>query len=268
MFNFEIEETKTLADRISMLLAGPSGAGKSHLIGTYPGKVLYLTAGGETHGVDAARKSGKNVTAISIDRDATGLLSADAALARFDAATDPEAVKKNGFALVALDGLTELEKLARASTKWKRMCETKGGGHNNFAEGPATQSILDHCLNRLRTLQFDHGLDLIVTCIIDVTETDGRTGEIEAAKPRLMGYSVAEAMIQQFGDIVIIGQMKNPEGKTGRVLQMHTDLKRISVDENKEVKKIFGITPRLQGVKEVPAYIKADLTELLKLKGR
>lgn len=269
MFNFEAEETKTLSDRLSLMIAGPSGAGKSHLIGTYPGKVLYLTAGAEVHGVDAARKSGKNVVAISLDRDASGVLSADATLARFEAATDPEAIRAAGFQLVALDGLTELEKIVRASAKWKAMCTTKGGGHDSFKEGPATITAMDHCLTRLRNLQFDLGLDIAVTCILDVTETNKQTGEIEAAKPRLQSYQVAESMIQQFGDIVIIGQMQDSTGKSGRVIQMQTELSRKSVDQDtKEVKKIFGITPRLQGVDVVPPYIKADLSSVLALKGR
>jgi hypothetical protein len=268
MFDFGAEETKTLSNRLSLMIAGPSGAGKSHLIGTYPGKVLYLTAGPEVHGVDAARKTGKNVTAIAIDRDKTGPLSADAALARFDAATDPESIRTNGFELIALDGLTELEKLVRASAKWKAICTTKGGGHDSFKEGPATIAMMDHCLTRLRNLQFDQGLDIAVTCILDVTETNKATGEIEAAKPRLQSYQVAESMIQQFGDIVIIGSMQEA-GKSGRVIQMQTDLVRKSVDlDTKEVKKIFGITPRLQGVDVVPPYIRADLSAVLNLKGR
>jgi RecA-family ATPase len=251
------------------MIAGPSGAGKSHLIGTYPGKVLYLTAGAEVHGVDAARKTGKNVTAITLDRDASGPLSADATLARFDAATDAAAVKAAGFRLIALDGLTELEKIVRATGKWKAICTTKGGGHDSFKEGPATIAMMDHCLSRLRNLQFELGLDIAVTCILDVTEVNKATGEIEAAKPRLQSYQVAESMIQQFGDIVIIGSMTNAEGKSGRVIQMQTDLVRKSVDlETKEVKKIFGITPRLQGVDTVPPYVKADLGSILNLKGR
>jgi hypothetical protein len=268
MFDFASEETTTLDNKLQLLIAGPSGAGKSHLIGTYPGKILYLTMGAETHGVSAARKSSPNLVGVAVDRTKDGALTPDQALARFDAATDPESVKANGFSLVALDSLTELEKLVRASTQWKRMCETKGGGHNNFAEGSSTQTIMDRCLQRLRNLQFDLGIDIAVTCILDVTETNRKTGEIEAAKPRLMGYSVAEAAIQQFGDVIVIGQMSKPDGTSGRVIQMQTDLVRQSVDENKEVKKIFGITPRLQGVTNVPPYIKADLKAVLELKGR
>lgn len=269
MFDFETEQTGTLEKQLSMLVAGPSGAGKSHLIGSYPGKVLYLTAGAEVHGVDAARKLGKNIIPVSLDRNSAGPLSPDDSLARFEATTDPKAVLGAGFKLIALDGLTELEKIVRGSTRWKKMCETKQGGHDQFKEGPATITIMDACLSRLRSLQFDLGLDVVVTCIIDVTETNKRTGEIEAGKPRLMSYQVAESMIQQYGDVVIIGKMTNAAGESGRVIQMQTELTRQSVDnETKEVKKIFGITPRLQGVDKVPPFIKADLGEILKMKGR
>ena len=269
MFDFATETTDTLSSRLSLLVAGPSGAGKSHLIGTYPGKVLYLTAGGEIHGVDSARKTSKNITPIAIDRDKSGPLSADDAVKRFIAVTDSASVQKAGFELVVFDGLTELEKVVRATAKWKNLCQTKDGGHNSFAEPSATLQLMDALILRLRNLQFDLGLDLVVTCILDVTETNKRTGEIESAKPRLQGYQVAESMVQQFGDIVIIGQMVNADKVSGRVLQMQGDLVRQSVDlKTQEVKKFFGITPRLAGVENVPPFIKADLSAILKLKGR
>ncbi len=63
--------------------------------------------------------------------------------------------------------------------------------------------------------------------------------------------------------------MTKADGMSGHVIQMNTDLSRVSVDEKtKEVKKIFGISPRLQGVQTTPPLIRADLKELLKLKGR
>jgi hypothetical protein len=124
-------------------------------------------------------------------------------------------------------------------------------------------------LSRLRDLQFNHGIDIAVTCMLDVTEKNARTGEIEAAKPKLQAYGIAESAIQQFGDIIIIGRMTKADGMSGHVIQMNTDLSRVSVDEKtKEVKKIFGISPRLQGVQTTPPLIRADLKELLKLKGR
>jgi predicted membrane protein len=269
MFDFDKEETTTLAERLSLLVAGPSGAGKSHLLGTHPGKTLYLTCGAEIHGIDSAKKSSKNIRAIRIDANAEGPLSPDQALARLEQALNPAAVKQVGFQFLVIDGLTELEKLVRETTKWKKYCETKNGGHDNFKETAATITLINDILSKLRNLQFDLGIDIAVTCILDVTEKNARTGEIEAAKPRLMQYGVAETLVQQFGDIIVIGQMTKPDGTTGRALQMNTELARSSVDgKTQEVKKIFGITPRLQGVVNVPAFIKADLGELLKLKGR
>jgi hypothetical protein len=127
---------------------------------------------------------------------------------------------------------------------------------------------MDQVLNKLINLQFELGIDVAVTCILDVKSTNSKTGEIEEGQPRLQGYSIAEGRIQMFGDIITIGQMQGANG-VGRVIQMHTDLTRKSVNQDtQEVKKIFGITPRLQGVANIPNFIKADLSELLKLKGR
>ncbi len=269
MFDFDSEVTTTLSDKLQLLVAGPSGAGKSHLLGTHPGKTLYLTCGAEIHGVDAAKKSAVDIRAIRIDATKDKNLTADEAMARLEATLDPASIKAAGFKFIVLDGLTELEKLVRGTTKWKKFCETKNGGHDNFKETSATLALIDGILHRLRSLQFDLGIDIAVTCILDVTEKNAKTGEIEAAKPRLQTYGVAEAAVQQFGDIVVIGQMSKPDGSTGRALQMHTELSRTSVDgATKEVKKIFGITPRLQGVSQIPPFIKADLGEVLKLKGR
>jgi hypothetical protein len=179
-----------------------------------------------------------------------------------------EAIKAGGFEFVAFDGLTELEKLVRSTKMWAAMCTTTKGGHDSFKETPATITLMDDVITRLQNLQFDLGIDIAVTCILDVKATSSKTGEITEAQPRLQGYSVAEGRIQMFGDIVTIGVMQGSNG-SGRVIQMHTELKKKSVDgETDEVKKIFGITPRLQGVAEVPNFIKADLGSILALKGR
>jgi hypothetical protein len=269
MFDFSAEQAVTIEDRLQLLIAGPSGAGKSHLIGTYPGKTLMICLGGEVHGITAARRSAKALTAVYADRDKAGnKLAPDQAMDRLKSILTPEAIKAGGFELVAFDGLTELEKLVRATKLWTGMCTTAKGAHDSFKETPATITMMDDILTRLQNLQFELNVDIAVTCILDVKSTNNKTGEITEAQPRLQGYSVAEGRIQMFGDIVTIGVMQGANG-SGRVIQMHTELKKKSVDgETDEVKKIFGITPRLQGVAEVPNFIKADLGAVLKLKGR
>jgi hypothetical protein len=269
MFDFLAEQVVTKEDRLQLLIAGPSGAGKSHLIGTYPGKTLLISLGAETHGVSAAKKSNDKLVAVYADRDKDGsCLTPEQTYTKLQAMTAPEAIKAAGFDMVAIDGLTELEKLVRSLAIWKNMCQTKNGGHDSFKETTSTITLMDSILMRLMNLQFELGTDIAVTCILDVKATNAKTGEIEEAQPRLQGYSIAEGRIQMFGDIITIGQMQGANG-VGRVIQMHTDLVRKSVNmESGEVKKIFGITPRLQGVASVPNFIKADITEVLKLKGR
>jgi len=269
VFDFAAEQAVTIEDKLQLLIAGPSGAGKSHLIGTYPGKTLLITLGAETHGAASAKKSNPNLIAVYADRDKAGaLLTPEQTTTRLLTMLDPAAIKAGGFAFVAIDGLTELEKLVRATGIWKNMCQTKSGGHDSFKETTSTITLMDQVLNKLINLQFELGIDVAVTCILDVKSTNSKTGEIEEGQPRLQGYSIAEGRIQMFGDIITIGQMQGANG-VGRVIQMHTDLTRKSVNQDtQEVKKIFGITPRLQGVANIPNFIKADLSELLKLKGR
>ncbi len=269
MFDFMAEQAQTNAHQLQLLVAGPSGGGKSHLLGTYPGKVLLIVLGAETHGISAAKKSAKNLIAVHADRTKDGLaLTPEQTMDKLMAVLDSAAIQAQGFNLVAIDGLTELEKLVRATKLWTNMCQTTKGGHDSFKETTATITLMDRILMKLINLQFEIGVDIAVTCILDVKATNPKTGEITEAQPRLQGYSIAEGRIQMFGDIITIGQMAGANG-TGRVIQMHTSLTRKSVNQDTdEVKKIFGITPRLQNVAVVPDFIKADLSEVLKLKGR
>lgn len=265
MFNFESEVLDVNEKGLFCLILGSSGAGKSHLIGTVPGKTLYLYCASERHGVASAKKSNDNIVAVCIDRDSKGQpLKPDESLKRLFAALDPESLKAAKFESVALDGLTELEKIIRGTTAWKNACLTPQGKHNNFAEPAATVEAMDKVLSQLRVVHDILGVRVLVTGIIDVTSMEDN-GAILEAKPRLSGYSVAESVCQTFGDIVMIGRMKGKNGE-GPVLQMAGEIGRESKGADGAIKKTFGFTPRLMGVKKVPEYIKADFKEVLKLK--
>jgi len=119
-------------------------------------------------------------------------------------------------------------------------------------------------LSQLRVVHDILGVRVLVTGIIDVTSVEDN-GAILEAKPRLSGYSVAESVCQTFGDIVMVGRMKGKNGE-GPVLQMAGEIGRESKGADGAIKKTFGFTPRLMGVKKVPEYIKADFKEVLKLK--
>lgn len=265
MFDFNAEASNVNEKNLFLLVLGGSGAGKSHFVGTVPGKTLYLHCSNESHGVSSAKKSNSDLVSVCIDRDGKGAdLKPDDSWKRLFAALDAESIKAAKFENIALDGLTEIEKIIRGTTAWKESCKTAQGKHNTFAESPATVEQFDRLLGRLRHLQDLLGVRILVTGIIDVTATE-ENGAILEAKPRLSGYSVAESVCQTFGDIVMIGRMKGKNG-SGPVLQMAAEIGRESKGADGQVKKTFGFTPRLQGVAKIPEYIKADGKEVLKLK--
>lgn len=261
------EASNVTTDRLFLAILGCSGSGKSHVIGTAPGKILYLYFGPERHGVTAALKSGPDIIAVSVDTKKDGSVrKPDEAYKYGLQCLDPAALKKAGIETVALDGLIELEKLVRNTTEFDDSCLTKAGKRDAFREPAETVRMMDKYMTALRVAQDSAQVHVVVTSILDVSEVE-ENGAIKVAKPRASGYAVAENMIQQFGDILCIGEI-TVKGKTGRVFQTGADLKRVSTDENKKVKRFINFNPRIQvpGHVEVPEIIKADLKEVLRLK--
>lgn len=262
------EASLVATSKLFAILLGSSGAGKSHVAGTAPGKILYLYLDSERHGVTSASKSSSDVLAVCIDRTAKGeTLKPEEAFKRGLALLEPEGLKKAKIASVVIDGLTELEKLVRSTSVFKNKCLSTAGKHNSFAEPAATVEMLDEYMRAARRAQDEAGVHIIITGIIDVQEIDDN-GAIGVAKPRLSGYSVAEAMIQQFPDILVIGKMTNAQGKSDRVFQTTADVQRISKDQNGTVKKFINFDCRLAmpAGRELPPYIKADLKAVIALK--
>jgi hypothetical protein len=260
------EQSDVKTDKLFLLVLGASGAGKSFCFGTAPGKIAYIYLNAERHGVSSARKSGNNIIPILIDIDKTGAeRKPDEAVKYGLAALNPEALKKAEITTVVVDGLTELEKLVRRTKKWQERCETASGKHNSFAEPAATVEILDQFMTALRIAQDTAGVHVVVSGILDVQEADAN-GSVTLAKPRATGYTVAESMIQQFPDILVIGEVTKRDGTSGRVFQTGGELKKVSVDEDKKVKRFINFSCRLSGVAELPTFIKADLKSVIELK--
>lgn len=263
------EVTSERTDLLFLALLGESGGGKSHVAGTAPGPVLYVHGAAESHGVTAAKKSGGNILGVCFDRTKEGTLKPDQAYRRILECLNPQAVQKAKIASIIFDGLTELEKLIRETEEFKNRCATKGGGHDTFKEVPAIIAMMEKVFVALREAQSVCGVHVVVLGILDVSEVDKNTGAIETASPRLTGYGVAVTAIQQFGDILAIGKLQKADGSVGRAFQTGALIGKVSKDETKKVKKFINFDCRLQlppGV-ELPAFIKADLKEVIKLKG-
>lgn len=254
---------------LEAVILGPSGAGKSSLLGTFGCPTLYLYSTGESHGpraaAEKAKDAGSTVLPICMDLDEAGnRLDGDAVLARVAAILSSDAVlDRYSIGAIALDGAAELETYIRSSAQWKKDCLSANGKHNSYAEGPATLALFRPIFNQLKELQRRRGMHFAVTCMLDVREY-GEHNDVVEASPRLKGFQVAEAIIQQFGDVLVVGPMKR-DGLTKHKLQFMSDITKTSKDLAGTVKRAVNFNPRLNGAK-YPNYIDADLRQVIALK--
>lgn len=252
---------------VGAIILGPSGAGKSSVLGTFGCKTLYLYTTGESHGVKAAMATGgSQIIPVCIDKD-DEQLAPDAAYRRLlDILGEKDAIKKMGVGAVVIDGASELEACVRESTAWKNECKTAQGKHNSFAEPGATLALLRPVVNALKALQRDVGVHFAMTCILDVKEV-GMYGEIETASPRLTGFSVAESLVQQFSEVLVVGRMVRDD-VTKYKFQFMTDITKASKDEAGRIKRAINFNPRVTGllITELPSTVDANLQEIIKLK--
>lgn len=271
-FDFDNAEQEGQADLVSpeleVLALAPSGGGKSSLMGTFGVKTLYLYGNGEAHGPAAARVfGGPNIVPVNWDYKGSTKLTAGQAYERLlEALTDLAQIKSKGFGAIVVDGLTELEQLVRGTKRWENLCLTDKGKHNNFAEKDATLACVRPVLDALRTAKRSLGIHYGVTCTLDVKSLSD-TGEIVESQPRLTGYGVAEGLLQQFRDIVVVGPMVKADVIAHR-LQFLAGVSKTSKDASGNVKKTINFRPRVTGVaaEKLPATLAADLSVLAKFK--
>jgi hypothetical protein len=255
---------------LEAIILGPSGAGKSYLMGSTGVPTLYLYSTGESHGPRAAaaraKECGSTVLPICMDLDEDGnRLNGDAVLARISTVLATVGLFEGlGIRAVAIDGAAELENYIRDSAAWIKLCKTKDGSHNSFAEPAATCALFRPIFNQLKDLQRTRGVHVMVSAMLDV-KAYGELNEVVEAVPRAKGFSVCEMLIQQFGDVLVIGPLKK-DGETRWRLQFMSDLSKSSVDPKlKVVKRTVNFNPRLNGVTP-PAYVDADLRAVIELK--
>jgi hypothetical protein len=256
-------------DKLFAIVLAPSGGGKSSLMGTFPGKTLYLYTSGEDHGPKAARALGGDaVIPLCVDMADGEKLSGDAAYERLLSIIEShDDIAKLGVDAIAIDGMSELEAMVRGTDKWAAMCKTSKGAHSGFEEPRATITMLRPLIDGLKSLQRKCGVHVATSLILNVTEL-GRNGEILEANPRLQGFSVAESILQQFSDVVVVGRMEKA-GKIKHKIQFLTEISKASKDEAGRMKKAMNFSPRLSGMTldKLPALVDANFAELLSLRG-
>lgn len=275
MFDFKKAIAKGKAQiknpALNLLLLGPSGAGKSGTAGTFGGPVLFFYTAGESHGPVSASAHSDGVLPIQYDKDpSTGeMLDADEAYgALLDYLDQVDKIKETGIVAVVVDGISELETIIMRTEAWDAQVEERYKGNASYA-GPVTTEMLAPVYNRLATLREELGVHTVMTGILDVKAV-GDAGEIVQATPTLNGYNVAAAVVRAFGDILIIGQMKNP--KTGTMaprIQFAAAVQRTTADfKTKEVRKILNVHNRLSGVDmtQAPRHLPADLSKIVEIK--
>lgn len=275
MFDFtKMQQSSTASlesNKLELLLMGPSGAGKSFTIGTLGVKTLYLYATRETHGPKSAQvKGGDLVVPFCIDY---GTWPGESSARQFTAEeslqllrsilTNYDFIKSSKFEAVALDGMAAMEVIIKDSKEWQKKCLTTQGKHNTFKESEASTEMLGAIVSLLKGVQRECNVHIVATSMIDVKDMDGFGGISEAA-PKLQGYGVCEAVVANFGDVLVVGRMTKGTDVKWK-FQSLMDVKKVSKDENGTIKKILNFAPRLSGA-TLPAIMDADLSQVIKLK--
>jgi hypothetical protein len=254
-------------NHLGLVILGSSGAGKSRMLGTFGVKTLYLYTSGESHGPVSAASGGSEIVPICLDRAGDKELTADQAYDRLLAVLGDDAgLKKLGIKAVAIDGASEIENIILGTTKWEQAVQIGYKGVKAYA-GPVTLAMFRPVMNALTRLQKILGIPYAMTCILNVKEL-GDGGAIADAEPSLKGYAVAVGIVQQFPDIVVLGQMSKDGRATPRI-QLGADVSRTTKDFNtKEVRKLQNFHPRLTGVNldNAPETLKPDLSRLVTFK--
>ena len=274
-FNFkrakEYAEKSMKSTLLELVVLGSQGSGKSFTIGTIGVKTLYLYGTRENHGPKAAAVKGTvNVEPLCIDfgfwkdEKKERAFTPDESLQFLTAIlTDYAYLKEQDYKAIALDGLAVLESLVKETTAWRERCKSASGKHSNFKESEASMEMIGVVINMMKAAQRELGVHIVVTGILDVKAVDG-FGGIEEAVPKLGGYGLAESLNQHFGDIVVVGKMTKG-GESKHKFQFMSDLTRVAKDEVGNIKRSMNFNPRLSGC-EVPPYLPADLSELIKFK--
>lgn len=267
-FKRAIEDAKKELNnnQVAAIVLGPSGSGKSSLLGTFGVKTLYLYTTGEDHGAKAAKVQGsENIVPLCIDYEDGQKLDADDAFHRLlDVLGESAAIKEAGFQAVSIDGATELEAIIRGTSAWKAACQTDKGKHNTFQEPAATLAMFKRVMDKLKGLQREIGIHYAMTCILDV-KVVGDDGEVLESTPRLTGYSVAEGLIQQFPDVMVVGRMSKND-KIAHRIQMLAGVSKTSKDQAGVIKRCINFTPRITGVAKLANTYEANLAKIVELK--
>lgn len=252
---------------VAAILLGPSGAGKSRACGTFGVKTLYLHTSSEAHGAASAAVGGSEILPICIDVEDGKTLSADDAYAKLlNILSAKDQIKALGVGAIALDGATEIESVIMGTTAWKQRVAAEYKGVASYA-GPVTLGLFRPILTALQALQRDLNIHYALTCILNVKEL-GESGAITNAEPKLKGFDVATGIVQQFPDVLVIGQVSDGE-RSRPAFQLGAHVHKTSKDfTTKEVRKLQNFWVRVTGadISEAPDMLAPNMSRIVEIK--
>lgn len=254
---------------LALILLGPASGGKSRAMGTMGVKTLFCYFSGETHGpASAIRADNADIIPFCVDIDENGQkIQPDLAFHDFVAfLNDTATLQELEVKAIAIDGLTELENLITSTDKWNVTVQSKYKGNESFA-GPVTVGMFRPVLDALRNAQKKLGIHYVVSCLLNIKEV-GDHGIISDASPQLAGFNVANAVLQQIPDRLIIAATETKDGVAPRI-QIGAKVGKSTKDFNtKEITKIASFRPQIQGVdiSTAPAILKPDLSKIIQYK--
>ena len=252
----ELKKTSVVKEdtsKLAALILGPSGGGKSTAIGSLGVKTMLLYTRGENHAPAAAKMyGGKNIVPICLDYVDGETLNPSQTLKRcMDILGSTEAIKAEGFKAVVIDSATELEAMIKGSQTFINMV-----GGNDFKKADVAVDMMRAIILKLIDLQREIGIHYVVTCALDVKELS-QNGEIIDAQPKLVGYRLAENLVQMFSDVIVVGAMSNGDDVQHR-FQFASGVSKQQKDKAGGIKKTVNFRPRLTSV---------DLTKVLEPHG-
>lgn len=257
-------------EELALIILGPASGGKSTAMGTMGVKTLFCYFSGETHGVAAANKAQNNpdLIPVCVDIDENGnKIAPDKAYEDFVALLeDVNQLRELGIQAVAIDGATELEHLITSTDKWNVAVQSKYKGNESFA-GPITVGMFRPILDALRKLQRELKIHYVISCLLNVKEV-GDNGILADASPQLAGFNVANGLLQQIPDRLIIAHTDTKDGVEPR-FQVGAKVGKSTKDfKTQEISKIASFRPQIQGVNlaTAPAILKPDLSKIIQYK--
>ena len=228
IFSQSIDITNTEDEVLNAIIIGQSCSGKSSSIGTLSGeKILYISAGSETHGVNNAIKHHKFLLAEGKVKESKFILvnlgvmqDLDIKTGLFDEGVievggrlpdEAQEVKLSHYlnlgnkaTTVVVDGLTAIYEVFVKSQKAQSQCVSKAGNWDMFAEYRVVGTMYNDLVEKLVSLN-SLGVKTICTCLAKLDSFKEQDGIVIPTKfsPDLPSVNISKNILARFPTTVL-----------------------------------------------------------------